>query len=514
MREADRRTIDGGVPSLFLMERAGRAVVDAMVSEFPDLASRRVVVISGRGSNGGDGFVAARLLGEQRVRVTVVLVGRQADLTGDARAVFARLGEQPVDVREAPDDRAWLGAAPSVRSADIVVDALVGTGLTRPLSGLLARVVHDINGTNARVVAIDLPSGVAADRSDLIGPAVQAALTVTLGAPKVALVQWPSEGRAGRVVVADIGIPADVIDTLDGPRTEVLDGDVARRWMPARSRSAHKGDFGHVLVVAGSPGKTGAASLAALGALRSGAGLVTVACPASSAPVVSTLGREYMTFALPEADGNIVAAEAVALVLAFGADVVAVGPGLGRTAGVQQLVRELVTRSEQPLVLDADAIQAFAGDARALRAHAAPLVLTPHPGEMAALLGRPVAEIQASRLDTARTLAADVDATVVLKGARTVVAGSNGRVFVNSTGNPGMATAGSGDVLTGAVAAWVAQRPSPHEAAALAVFLHGRAGDLAAADEGEVGLVAGDVLANLGRAARTLAGGATVPPEP
>jgi NAD(P)H-hydrate epimerase len=510
MREADRRTIeDAGIPSITLMEHAGRQVAAAMATAFPDLTSLRVAVVSGRGNNGGDGFVVARVLRERGVDVSVVLIGRAADLTGDARTNFGRLG---VAAREAPDEAAWRQASAGVLAADVIVDALVGTGLTAPLTGVMAAVVRDINAAGRRVVAIDLPSGLFADRSDIPGDAIAAALTVTLAAPKLPLVQPPAQALTGRLVVADIGIPRSVIDTLDGPRVEVLTRDAMAALVGQRRRDAHKGDYGHILVVAGSTGKTGAASLTAMAALRSGAGLVTVATPASCASVVAALGREYMTLGLEEGGAGDLAAGAVTQVLEFDADVLAIGPGLGRSPGVRALVRSLVERSPRPLVLDADALHAFAGDSGPLGARTGPsAILTPHPGEMAALTGLPIAEVQARRLDVARDFARANHVVVVLKGAWTVIAMPDGRAFINSTGNPGMATAGTGDVLTGAVAAWVAQVADAGAACSLAVYLHGLAGDLAAAEHGEVGLVAGDVLDRLGRAALDLTGAAARP---
>jgi NAD(P)H-hydrate epimerase len=483
------------------MENAGRQVVAAMASAWPDLPSVRVAVVSGRGNNGGDGFVVARLLHERRVRVRCVLIGRASDLRGDAATNLQRLRDMHLDVQEAPDEAAWAGVRDGVTQADVLVDALVGTGAASPLAGLAAGVVRDINAARRRVVAVDLPTGLIADRTDVPGDAIVATLTVTLGAPKLAFTQPPAESLVGVLVVADIGIPADVIARLDGSRVELLTRDRVRSLIPARRSDAHKGDFGHILIVAGSPGKTGAASLAAMAALRSGAGLVTVATPASSAPIVASLGREYMTLGLEEGEGGLVAPGALARVLAFDADVIAVGPGLGRSTGALQFVRRLVEQCRRPLVLDADALHALAGDSSALKGRgSAPTVMTPHPGEMAALAGVTAAAVQARRLEVARAYATTHGAVVVLKGSRTVIAAPDGGVAINSTGNPGMATAGTGDVLTGAIAAWAAQVHPVEDACAVAVYLHGAAGDLAAAEEGEIGLTAGDLLARLGRA--------------
>jgi NAD(P)H-hydrate epimerase len=514
MRDADRRAIASGIPSLTLMENAGRQVVAAMRAAFPELPSLRVGVVAGRGNNGGDGFVVARLLRERDVHVRVVLFGRSADVREDAAANLGRLREIGQTVTEIVDDAGWRAERGDLLACDIIVDAIVGTGAASPLTGLAAGIVRDINAARRRVVAIDLPSGLIADRTDIPGEAIDATLTVTLAAPKLALTQAPAETRAGGLIVADIGIPAELIASVEGSWIELVTREQARRLLPARRADAHKGDFGHILVVAGSPGKTGAASLAGMAALKSGAGLVTVATPAGSADVVAALGREYMTLALDADDAGLVSPAALARVLAFDADVIAVGPGLGRAPGVSAFVRGLVEQSSRPLVLDADALHAIAGAPGQLRRPSRPAVLTPHPGEMAALAGLTPADVQARRLDVARTYATTHGVTVVLKGAQTVIATADGRAFINTTGNPGMATAGTGDVLTGAIAACVAQVQPVEDACALAVYLHGTAGDLASAEEGELGLIAGDVLARLGRAARDLAGPASPPVRP
>jgi NAD(P)H-hydrate epimerase len=394
-----------------------------------------------------------------------------------------------------------------VLAVDLIVDALVGTGLAAPLSGLYQTVVDDINATPAPVVSVDLPSGLSADTPDVIGPAVDAALTVTLGAPKLPLVLPPAEALAGTLVIADIGIPAAVVDGVDGPRVDLLTRDAMRALVPPRAASSHKGDYGHVLVVAGSPGKTGAAVLAARAALRSGAGLVTVATPAGCVPLVAPHGPEFMTLALDEdADGHV-SARAADQVLAFDADVIAMGPGLGRSPAVRAFVRSVVEQSGVPLVLDADALMAFAGEPdRLIGRDDVDLILTPHPGEMAALTGLSTDDVQADRLAAARGFASDHRAYLVLKGHRTIVATPEGQASINLTGNPGMATAGMGDVLTGVLAAWIAQLMDPAAACRLGVYVHGLAGDLAEADEGDVALVAGDVVARLGDAVLELTG--------
>jgi NAD(P)H-hydrate epimerase len=337
------------------------------------------------------------------------------------------------------------------------------------------------------------------------GPAIDATMTVTLGAPKLPLVIPPAEKLAGDLVIADIGIPDPILASVEGPLIEILTREEMRALVEPRAPDSHKGDYGRVLIVAGSPGKTGAAHLSAMAALRSGAGLVTVATPASCAPIVATLGAEYMTLALPETSVGTIAAEALDQLLEFDADVLAIGPGLGRSDGVTSLVHGLVQRSGVPLVLDADALNAFDGDASALVARDdLQIIITPHAGEMARLVGATADDVQARRLDVAREFAETHRVHVVLKGHRTLVASPEGKVAINLTGNPGMATAGSGDVLLGMIAAWFGQLLDPDSAARLAVHLHGLAGDLAEADESEVSLIAGDIIVHLGDAVSEL----------
>jgi NAD(P)H-hydrate epimerase len=502
MREADRYTIDEiGVPSVVLMENAGRAVVAAMEVTYEDLLTRRIAVLAGRGNNGGDGFVVARTLLQRGIDVAVFLLGRAADVRGDARTnleVLARLGVTPVEVVNEQD---WELHFSEISERDLLVDAVFGTGLKEPLAGMLQTVVADINSSGLPVVSIDLPSGLSADTHELIGPAVEASLTVTLGAPKLPHILPPAEAHCGDLVIADIGIPDSVIDDLEGPRVRILTRELMRELVQPRTSDSHKGDYGRVWLVAGSMGRTGAAHLAAMGALKSGAGLVTIATPRSALPIVAAMAPEYMTEPLPEYDSETFAAEAAERILAAQADVLAIGPGLGQHEPVRRLVKMLLERSGVPLVLDADALNAFVGLPELLRGRdGLDVIVTPHPGEMARLIGSSVADVQAHRIETARTFATAQGVYVVLKGHRTIVATPEGSISINLTGNPGMATGGTGDVLTGMVAAWFAQLLDAEAAASLAVYLHGLAGDLAEADDGEQALTATDIVGHLGDA--------------
>jgi hydroxyethylthiazole kinase-like uncharacterized protein yjeF len=503
MRQADRRAIEEiGIPSLVLMENAGRQVVAAIEAMHGELLDQQVAVLCGRGNNGGDGFVVARTLMQHGIGVSVFLIGRVGDVRGDARTNLDILGRLGLTVVEIDDGQAWELHFSEVRECALIVDAIFGTGLNAPVTGLVESVIADINASGITVVSIDLPSGLSADASTPVGASIEADTTITLGAPKVPLVLPPGENRCGDIVIADIGIPVEVLDGLDGPRIALLTRSAMRELVTPRAAESHKGDFGRVLIVAGSPGKTGAAHLAAQGALRSGAGLVTVATPASCQSVVAAMGPEYMTEALAEsarADG--LDPQYVEALLEIARDVVALGPGLGQAAGTQQFITALVDRASMPLVIDADGLNAFvAHPDRLAGREGRDVIITPHPGEMARLVGMTTEEVQASRMEVARNFAIAHHVYVVLKGHRTLVATPDDRVFINPTGNPGMATGGTGDVLTGMIAAWLAQLLDAEAACKLAVYLHGMAGDLAEAEESDVAMTATDLTAHIGDA--------------
>ncbi len=496
MREADRRTIkDIGIASLVLMENAGRQVVAAIEALYPDLGERRVAIVCGKGNNGGDGFVVARTLQQRGVDVSVFVIGKVTEIKGDARVNLEILGRIGQNVVEVADETAWELHGAEITGHDLIIDAMFGIGLSAPLTGFYETVVADLNEGGVPIVSIDMPSGMSADTSDLIGDAIDATVTVTLGAPKLPLVLPPAESKSGEVVVADIGIPADVFDQLEGPRIELLTREQMRPLIPARAVDAHKGDFGRVVVVAGSVGKTGAAVLCAQGAMRSGAGLVTVASPRSCQPTIAAHAVEYMTEGLDETPDGTVHFSAVAAVLGIDADVIVAGPGLGRGEGVTTFVRELLDKYDGPLVLDADALNAFADEPSLLVGREGrDLIITPHPGEMARLVGCSVDDLQANRIGLATDFAKRHKLYVVLKGYRTLIVTPDEKVFVNPTGCAGMATGGTGDVLAGMLAAWLAQLLDAEAACRLAVYLHGSAGELADADNGEVSMTASDLV--------------------
>jgi hydroxyethylthiazole kinase-like uncharacterized protein yjeF len=499
MRRVDERTIrDLRIPGLSLMESAGRGAAEALLEEIPRLTSRRVVVFCGKGNNGGDGLVAARHLRRRGVAAQVLLVARESEVDGDAAINLARAREDGVTIVEVVDDAAWTRVVPEMDRDTIIVDALLGTGASGAARGLIARAVDAINACSATVVAIDLPSGVATDSGILVGPTVRAHRTLTLCRPKPCLVLEPAASHAGPWRVLDIGIP-DAAVAAEGTDLEWLDAEAAARLMPLRPQDAHKGTMGHLLAVAGSRGKPGAAGLLARAALRSGVGLVTVATPRSVQPIVAGAQLEVMTDALPETRSGAVAraAATAALRLLAVRDALAIGPGLGTELGTRAAILAILAGRSAPAVLDADGLNAFTAERRSrakLGAGGHLLVLTPHPGEAARLLRTTPGEIQSDRLGSARRLAADTGSVVVLKGRRTIVAQSDGRASFNATGNPGMATGGTGDALTGILGALLARGMSGFDAARLGTYVHGAAGDLAATRLGEDGLIAGDLI--------------------
>ena len=505
MREADRYTIDEiGIPSLVLMENAGRQVVAAIEAAYETQLDGRVAVLCGRGNNGGDGFVVARTLLQRGIDTSVFVIGALSEVRGDARTNLDILGRLGVTVVEIGDEQAWELHFSEISQCSLIVDAIFGTGLKSAVAGMMETIIADVNASDIPIVSVDLPSGMSADTPDLVGDCVDASLTVTLAAPKLPLVLPPGEAYAGDVVIADIGIPHEVIESLEGPHVELLTPEQLRGLVGPRAADSHKGDFGRLTIVAGSTGKTGAAHLAAMGALRSGAGLVTVATPRCCVSVVASMSPVYMTLDLPDESGTV-AADGVETLLELTHDVVACGPGLGRTPQVAAFVRGLLDRATVPLVLDADALTVLADDPGRLTGREdRDVILTPHPGEMARLIGASIADVQANRIEVATDFATTHRVYVVLKGHRTVIATPDGHAYINPTGNPGMATGGSGDVLTGMIAAWLAQLLDAEAACRLAVFLHGAAGDMSEASKGQVGMIATDLLDHLGGALKGL----------
>ncbi|HXZ86173.1 MAG TPA: NAD(P)H-hydrate dehydratase, partial [Myxococcota bacterium] len=468
MRAIDADTIDRlGVPGRTLMEAAGRAVAEAVARLYPD--RRRVLVVCGSGNNGGDGYVVARALVEQGRGVVprVFEVGRFERQSPEPKANRDLLHAARVEIVA---ERSASALAAALAASDLVVDAVFGVGLTRPVEGEIAGALEALGRSGLPLVSVDLPSGVSSDTGLPLGAALEPECVVTLGLPKLGLALVPCRAR---VLVADIGLARESIERV-APRQHLLTRGAARALLPARPLAAHKGSFGHVLVVGGALGKTGAALLAAQGALRAGVGLCTLAAPRALAPIFATRLVEAMCLVLDDAgSGELAPAHADALVAeAARRDALVLGPGLGLGEGARQLARALATRISVAAVVDADALSAFAGEPEGLRSTAG-RVLTPHPGEAARLLGTTSAEIQADRASAARALAQRAGAVVVLKGARSVVAHPEGLISINPSGGPGLAAGGSGDVLAGALGALLARGLPPWDAARLGVYLHG-----------------------------------------
>lgn len=502
MRACDRITTETfGVPSIELMRHAGEAVARFVMREFP--ASRRVVVLCGKGNNGGDGFVAARVLAASGDKqVSMLLLGNPADLKGDAKTAFEEAGIKPVLAL----DEASL-ARPEViallAEADLLVDAVVGTGFKPPLRGVAAALRDRVNAGKARVVAVDLPSGWDADaREGQVEGAYRADAVVTFTAPKLAHVFGNLTGNAyGPIVVASIGSPEDAVRSGEKLRWA---GDATAIVRVPRPADSNKGMYGHVLVVGGAKGKSGAPSMSSVAALRAGAGLVTTAVSASILPIVAGSRPELMTIALPEDAAGEIAVDRIDFdALLEKKTVLAIGPGLGQSPAAEELLFALMDRSKVPLVLDADALNLLAKHPERLDGRGRNVVLTPHPGEMARLAGISTKQVQAEREGLAREFAVKHQLTLVLKGWRTLIAHPDGGIAVNTTGNPGMAKGGSGDILTGIVAAMVAQYPNQWaDAVNAAVYLHGLAGDFAVREQDEHTLLAMDTVAHLWRAFR------------
>jgi NAD(P)H-hydrate epimerase len=510
MRELDRRAIEEvGIPSLVLMENAALGLVEA-VADLGE-AVEAVAIFCGPGNNGGDGLALARHLDARGYAVEVFLATFGRGLAGDPATQLRICRHQGVVVEELAGESDLPGALARAGGVDLVVDALFGTGLSRPLSGPYEQLVAGLNALAVPLLAVDLPSGLHGTRTELEGVAVDADLTVTLAAPKRSAVLGTTAERVGELVVADLGIPPVLLAELPEPegRLSLLVPEELAGHLPERPAAAHKGNFGHVVVVAGSPGKAGAVVLALQSAVRAGAGLVTAAVPAPLLPVVDLGSLESMTVALPAGEEGLLAPGCLepARELLAGKDAWALGPGAGGGEAVAGLLRRLALEVPLPLVLDADGLNAFAGRAAELRARPAPTVLTPHPGELGRLLGTTAAAVQEDRLAAVRAAVEATGAVVVLKGHRTLV-GAPGNpgvdVWVCLAGNPGMATGGSGDVLTGLILGLLPQVGDALTAARLGVFLHGRAGDLAAADRGPEALAAGDLVAALPGAFRSL----------
>jgi hydroxyethylthiazole kinase-like uncharacterized protein yjeF len=524
MREVDRLTTERlGIPSLQLMENAGRCVVDAYrrIVQAESLTVHSVAVLCGKGNNGGDGFVVARDLKPVAKSVRAFLFASPDDLHGDSATNCKRWQELGGEIFQVADERAWETAWPEIAAADVLIDAIFGTGFRGSASGAIGRAIQDINrfsrdASAARpslILAVDTPSGLPSDGQPAEGPVLRAHHTVTFTAPKIGQLISDGSVSLGALQVANIGSPASLVNEISQGVVRWSGPDEFTGLPLIRQPDAHKGLYGHVLVIAGSLGKSGAAIMAGQAALCSGAGLLTIATPGVVLPIVAAAHPEFMTEALISTDagtmskGNLIDRPSLLGRIQEGKDVLAIGPGLGEHEETQEAIRSLVRNGDQPVILDADGLNAFAGHADELNQRQSRFVaITPHPGEMARLLGVSTKDVQADRVKTATEAAKRWNVYVILKGAHTILASPDGRIFVNTTGNAGLAKGGSGDVLTGILAALTGQFKTDDwlRVLALGVYLHGAAADQAVQGTDPSGLLASEVAAAVPRARRAL----------
>ncbi len=483
-----------GIPSLVLMENTGLAAASLIHENVPDLLEKKVLIVCGKGNNGGDGFVIARHLFIDGVQVDIFLLGKRQQLKSDARINADIASKMGIPIHEITDKN--LNAQNHLlRHCHIIVDALFGTGLSKPAGGLYEKVIKKVNAARKYVFAVDIPSGVGSDSGHLIGPHIKANVTAALALLKRSHLLFPAAESMGEVQILDISIPHEAVERQDIP-VAWLELEDIQSLIPKRPTNTHKGEYGHTLVLAGSKGKGGAAGLTGLAALRAGAGLATLAVPESCHQALEFNPLETMTVALPENKNGCVSTKAIDVILENlkGKNALAIGPGLSTDKETVQLLKALLPQVECPLVVDADGINALGKSGELIDQIRAETVLTPHPKEMSRLSGWSVQDILNQRIERAGEFAQEHDVTLLLKGARTVVAFADGTVLINPTGNPGMATAGSGDVLTGLIAGLISQGLSVPSATSVGAFIHGMAGDIYVEANHEIPLIASDLL--------------------
>jgi len=497
VREIDRLTIQKyGIPGLVLMENAGRAAADVLLDNFA--YAQKVAIFSGGGNNGGDGFVIARHLISEGLDVDTYIVSDPKKYKGDALTNYKALKNLDGNIIELKDNLR------KYKQADVIVDALFGTGLEREIAGFHKKVIEFINSQGVPTLAVDLPSGIDSNTGYPLGTAVLADITVTFVLPKLGISIYPGVEYAGEIYVAGITTPYSLEDQIP---YELLSSESVADILAPRYEDTNKGTYGHLFILAGSAGKSGAAALAALGAQRSGAGLVTVGVPRSLNPIMEQKTTEAMTEPLPETDMETLGTVSVKRVLEImkgKKTALAIGPGISTTDETREFLYEIIRNSNLPMVIDADALTLVAENPEILKEAKAPIVLTPHPGEMSRLAGISTQEVQDDRIGVSLDFSAKYNVYLVLKGARSIISTPEGEIFINTTGNAGMASGGMGDVLTGIIGGFLAQRLDPLEACVLGVFAHGLAGDLVARENGEAGMIARDVANSLPHAIKEI----------
>jgi hydroxyethylthiazole kinase-like uncharacterized protein yjeF len=497
MQELDRKAVETyRVPGMILMENAGRGAAEVISNTFPDIHKKKIAIIAGKGNNGGDGFVIARYLLNQGVSVKVFLLTDPKGLRGDAETNFIIFQRIKGEVLSVPSSKDYARVKRDLEKFDILVDGIFGTGLDAEVRGYYREVIDHLNTLQRPTVAIDIPSGLDADTGKPLGTAIRASLTITFGLPKVGHLIPPGIDYVGEVKVIDIGIPKRLVEEEKIP-TYLLEEKEIKRWLSTpRNPDTHKGDYGHLLVIAGSVGKTGAAAMACQAALRMGAGLVTLAIPKSLNGIMEMKLTEVMTEPLPETPKQTLSLRAFSAILRLceNKKAVIIGPGLGTFKETQSLVLKLIKALGLPIVLDADGLTALATQPKILPITNRSLILTPHPGEMARLIRSQVKEVLEDRIGLSRNFSQSHHVHLVLKGHPTLISTPKGEVFINPTGNPGMATGGTGDVLTGMIGGLVCQGFDILPSLQIAVYLHGMAGDEGTQERGEKSLIATDII--------------------
>lgn len=492
MKKIDKWAIEEvGIPGVVLMENAGRGTVDKMEEEYGPLEYKKIIIVCGKGNNGGDGFVISRCLKKRKADISVFLIGKIKDVKGDARINLEIILNMGIDVCEIFNNKILTTFKESLDAADIIVDAIFGTGFKGRIKGIAVDIIELINDRKISNVSIDVPSGINSMDGSIEGSCVRANLTCTMCLPKRGLYLYPGRDYCGKLCVIDIGTPQYILDEID---VELIDRVLARSILPERPQYGHKGTFGKILILAGSPGFTGAAELSSISALRSGAGLVYLGIPESLNYILEEKVTEVVTIPLPETNSQTLASSAVGVLDKYieNIDVFALGPGIGIHKETRELIIKIIESSEKPIIIDADGLNNLKRSD--LKKKHPTLILTPHPGELSRLTGKNVGYINMNRIDIAIELAKEWNVILVLKGAPTVVASPEGRCFVNTTGSSALATAGSGDVLTGIIAGFCAQGVDIFLSSVLGVFIHGLSGDLAAERKTEYSVIAGDVM--------------------
>lgn len=495
MRKIDKLTIEGyGIPSLVLMERAGLAVASKIKELFPP---QKVLVIAGRGNNGGDGLVIARILHTWGYRVKVLILAKQDELSQDCKKQYEIATNFGIEIEFSQT------LSEKDLHSSIVVDAIFGTGLNKTVDETLLKVFSQINNSKRPVFAVDMPSGVSADSGEVLGGAIRATFTITFGLPKVGHFLYPGASYTGKLFIENIGFDIKLLQ-LKELKVNLIEKEKISNEMPLRERYSHKGDYGHVLIVAGSKGKTGAALLTAKSCVKSGSGLVTLGVPESLMCIIQSRITEEMTLPLKDTGRGTLSAEAIDEIFSFQGkrkiNTIAIGPGIDVSKDTEIIVSELIRNSTVPLVIDADGLNSLCANPAVLLEAKVPIILTPHPGEMARLCSATyrqdfkTSDVERDRIGISTKFATEYNSFVVLKGVPTVVASPEGEIFINPTGNPGMATGGSGDVLTGIIASLCGQGLTPLNASICGVYLHGLAGDLGSIKKGEYCLVAQDII--------------------